>query len=377
MYSKDDPLRGLDRNEKLILSLRRLYSSYGYSRYSMSKFEEYDFYSRNKEFLVSEGVITFTDTDGKLLALKPDVTLSIIKNCTDRCRLRKLFYDENVYRVSGRTETFREIRQAGLECIGEIDLYSVSEVLLLASYSLNAVSERFVLDISHLGIITSFVELVSDDEQIKSLLLKCVGEKNVHGIDGICAANGIPAERAVPLKKLVGLYGEPSRVLAVLPEICGSIDVSSAVSELSGVLKSFCGSGFENKVRIDFSAVSDPNYYCGIVFKGYIDGVPGSVLSGGCYDKLMNKLGKNSKAIGFALYLDMLERLYPFENEYEADVMLVYDDNAEVSELTYAVRDLIKRGYRVYCTSKKDDSVKTRFTCIFKDGKVEGIERIS
>ena len=377
MYSNDDPLRGLDRTEKLILSLRKLFSSYGYSRYRMSKFEEYDFYSRNKEFLVSEGVITFTDTDGKLMALKPDVTLSIIKNCTDRAGVRKLFYDENVYRVAGRSEPFREIKQAGLECIGEIDPYCVSEVLFLASKSLDAVSHRFVLDISHLGVITKFIDRASRDENARSLLLRCIADKNVHGIDDICSEYGILPEDSAPLKKLVSLYGAPERVIESLPGICGGIDISREIAELESALAIFKGSDAEQNIRIDFSAVSDPNYYSGIVFKGYIDGVPGSVLSGGCYDKLMNKLGKNAKAIGFALYLDMLGRLYKPENAYDADVMLVYGESACHPALRDAVNSIIERGYRVFCTARPDDQVKCRFVCTFKDGKVNGIEQLS
>ena len=70
----------LKDDEKAILSFRSLYQKYGYLPYKMSKFEEYDLYVKNKDFLVSDSVITFNDTNGKLLALKPDVTLSIIKN---------------------------------------------------------------------------------------------------------------------------------------------------------------------------------------------------------------------------------------------------------------------------------------------------------
>jgi len=73
----------LKNEEKAIFDLRALYSLYGYSQYKMSKFEAYDLYVRNKDYLVSDNIITFTDTDGKLLALKPDVTLSIIKNGKD------------------------------------------------------------------------------------------------------------------------------------------------------------------------------------------------------------------------------------------------------------------------------------------------------
>ena len=64
----------LRSDEAAVFSLRSLYREYGYSRFKMSKFEEYDLYVKNKDFLVSEGVITFMDNDGRLLALKPDVT---------------------------------------------------------------------------------------------------------------------------------------------------------------------------------------------------------------------------------------------------------------------------------------------------------------
>ena len=70
----------LKNEEKAIFNLRSLYRRYGYSPFKMSKFEEYDLYVRNKDFLVSDRVITFNDTNGKLMALKPYVTLSIIKN---------------------------------------------------------------------------------------------------------------------------------------------------------------------------------------------------------------------------------------------------------------------------------------------------------
>ena len=113
-------------------ALRSLYSRYGYSRYKMNKFEEYDLYAKNKDFLISDSVITFTDMDGKLMALKPDVTLSIVKNTRDEPGIRKLYYNENVYRVSKGTHSFKEIMQVGLEAIGQIYEYCIYEVLKLA-----------------------------------------------------------------------------------------------------------------------------------------------------------------------------------------------------------------------------------------------------
>ena len=102
----------LKNDERAIFGLRSLYSRYGYSQYKMNKFEEYDLYVRNKDFLVSDNIITFTDTSGKLMALKPDVTLSIIKNGKDVPGvLEKVYYDENVEEGSSysyRIYSYRE-----------------------------------------------------------------------------------------------------------------------------------------------------------------------------------------------------------------------------------------------------------------------------
>lgn len=123
----------LRSGEQIMYRLRGLYERYGYRRFKMSKFEEYDLYVRNKDFLVSDRMITFTDARGILMALKPDVTLSIIKNTrAEEAGPRKVYYNESVYRSGQGEETFQEIMQTGLECIGELDLYHIYEVIALA-----------------------------------------------------------------------------------------------------------------------------------------------------------------------------------------------------------------------------------------------------
>lgn len=216
----------LKNDEKAVFELRSLYSKYGYSQYKMSKFEEYDLYVRNKEFLVSDQIITFTDTNGKLMALKPDVTLSIIRNTSDAdgC-VQKVYYNENVYRVSKGTDSFKEIMQTGLECIGDIDDYNIYEVLMLAAESLRTVSENFVLDISHMGIISAVLDAANVPAEAKDALVKCIGEKNAHEIRRICAEHSVDS---TALEKLITSYGDPSRVVASLREILpGCTDVDS------------------------------------------------------------------------------------------------------------------------------------------------------
>ena len=114
-------------------ALQKLYRGYGYIPYKMSRFEEYDLYVRNKDFLVSDQIITFSDRSGRLLALKPDVTLSIVKNAPEQPGVvQKVYYQENVYR------DYREILQAGLECVGDLGDYEIAagtyHFTLLAGY---------------------------------------------------------------------------------------------------------------------------------------------------------------------------------------------------------------------------------------------------
>ena len=98
----------LKKEERIAFSLRQLYRQYGYLQYKMSKFEEYDLYARNRDYLVSDNVITFTDTNGKLMALKPDVTLSIVRSIKDiPGYVNKYFYNENVYRVSRGSHMYK------------------------------------------------------------------------------------------------------------------------------------------------------------------------------------------------------------------------------------------------------------------------------
>ena len=161
--------RLLKSEEKAIFNLRSLYKKYGYSPYKISKFEEYELYVRNKDFLVSDRVITFNDTNGKLLALKPDVTLSIIKSGEDTEGVKqKVFYNENVYRVSDSTHRFKEIIQTGLECIGKLGLYDIFEVIMLAAESLATVSDDYVIEISHLGIISDILESACSDSRFSA-----------------------------------------------------------------------------------------------------------------------------------------------------------------------------------------------------------------
>lgn len=327
----------LKKEEQLALSLRERYERCGYRLFKMSKFEEYDFYIRNKEALTGSGIITFTDTTGKLMALKPDVTLSIIKHARDTVgAVQKVYYNENVYRVSPSAHCFKEIPQTGLECMGDIDLTSVYEVVRLALDSLAAVSKDAVLDISHLGLLSELLAPV--DSALQSEICRLLSQKNSHELSAVCTAAGLSQKLTDTLCKLTTLYGTPAQVL---PQLEALLAPSKALQELKNLTDLLPQ---EQLLHIDPSVTDDMNYYNGFVFKGFVRGVPEHILSGGQYDKLMHRMGHSGGAIGFALYPDRLERMEEAEAPVDADILLLYDDKADIKALMQAAEALRQEG---------------------------------
>ena len=152
-------LANLQPKERASFALRALYEAAGCRKYHMGRFEEYGLYQENRSFLSSEQVITFTDLDGRLLALKPDVTLSIAKTAQPAPgETLRYYYHENVYRPSAESHTFKEISQMGLEMLGAVGEAQVQQAVCLAARSLDALGADWVLEVSHMGYLFGLFE---------------------------------------------------------------------------------------------------------------------------------------------------------------------------------------------------------------------------
>ena len=315
----DAILSALDKTERIIFSLRSLYLSYGYQRYKMDKFEDYDLYGKNRDFLVSDRLITFTDGNGRLKALKPDVTLSVILNSRDLTDAAEKFcYNESVYRMDA-DGVFREIDQTGVECIGKVDEACLDEVLTLAAKSLKTLSPSYVLSLSDLTILSFLTNRAvicaepSQKEAIKKKFLTALQRRSKDGIAAAAQEANTPEETEKALITLMDLPQSNAGALRSLQDLIegfpknGTEDVSEAQEALKRLkhhLAALEKAGYS--AELDFSIPSDQRYYNGIVFKGFLEGAPGSVLSGGQYDNLMRSMGMKANAVGFAVYLDRL-----------------------------------------------------------------------
>lgn len=376
---KENKLMRIDRSrmnteEKVMVELHALYQKFGYSRYKMGKFEEYDLYVRNKDFIPTESIIAFSDMNGKLMALKPDLTLSIVKNYRYAPGfVQKVYYSENIYRASQSAHSHREIMQTGLECMGDIDMYQIFEVTMLAARSLAAISRDYVLEISHMGLIADILHPL--DEDVRSSILRCIGEKNIHEIKSIGREHNIDENIIRSLEILVSTYGDYKKVIRRLSELPLGEQGREALSQLSQVLGLMAQNKMAGKVNIDFSIVNDLTYYSGFLYKGFVNGVPKAVLSGGQYDKLMGRMEKKGGALGFAVYLDNLDRLDADEKNYDVDLVFIYDDDDDIQDIYRTLRDYSASGQSVIVEKAVPDKLRYKRMIKLRGKEVVTIEQ--
>lgn len=326
--------------EQTVTKCAELYAQYGYRRFTMNKFEDYSLYADNKNFLVDGRLLTFTD-GSRLKALKPDITLSIVKSLAAKPELPlKAYYNETVYRIKKGDKEFSELHQMGLELIGDGSVYATCEVLGLAKTSLDAIDAQNILDISHMGILTPLIDQAVENGADRTQLIELITHKNADGLAALLGVND-------PLVTLVKSYAPIGQMIPVLQEMLPEMAAVQELAEISDVL---CALELDKGVYLDFSLVHDFGYYNGIIFKGYIKDVPVAVLSGGRYDPLLERFGITTAALGFAIYLDYIRYA---EVKREGEVLLTYSADDSAADVARAVKALTAQGLCVFASNKQ------------------------
>ena len=295
-----------------------------------------------------------------------DLTLSIIKNAPDAGEgLQKVYYHENVYRTSPAAVGYREIMQTGLECIGQVGLLEEGEVLSLAAESLEAIGRAYLLDVSHLGFAAGLTERLA--EAVRRDILAELGRKNVPALRELCARNGVEHALSEKLCKLAGLYGG-AELFPRLEELAEDGASRAALAELRTLWGMMESLGLAENLRLDFSIVNDMSYYNGLIFRGYLPGLASGVLAGGRYDNLLRKMGRQGGAVGFAVYLDQLERLEETESGYDGDVLLLYRPEDDPAAVAAKARALGRDGRVVRTDRREPPGLRFRETVRFEEG---------
>ena len=368
---KKDYANLLKNSERAVYDLRALYESYGYQLYRTGKFEDYELYARNKSFIGYGGILTFTDPVGRLMALKPDVTLSIAKNSADeKGVVQKYYYDDEVYRLIPGSPDFREIMQTGIECIGDLSDYDVCEVITLAARSLEELGADYILDISHMGMVKGLIELLALPEEASDAILSCIRNKNAHESAAICKSNGVSAVLADALTAMIETYGPMDEVISRMDRFIVGAQMQEAAAELKMIRDILVAEGLDGRIRFDFSVAGHMGYYDGVIFQGFVEGITSSVLSGGRYDHLMKRMGRASGAIGFSVSLSKLEALGQETRENDVDILFLCDPSDDVAAVSQAVSELRGAGKSVVVQNTRPSALRAGRTVRLIDGEV-------
>ena len=184
------------------------------------------------------------------------------------------------------------------------------------------------------------------------------GARFASELTATCCGCGIRDDYITVLQQLVTTSGAPDVVLPKVRALLTGITDLQPLEQLLQVVSALEDNALKAMLRFDFSVVDDIHYYNGIVFKGFIDGIPNSVLSGGQYDKLMQKMHRKSGAIGFAVYMDMLDRLDSSSKEYDVDTVLLYEEHTDLSQIRAQANALMQTGRSVMVQRKLPENIR-------------------
>ena len=340
-------IKNMSKKDLVLLNIRKMYDSYGYKKISLPSFEEYDLYNENKDF-IDRNVLTVMSPNGKLLALRPDITLSVAKKVSKDQSLKysKIYYQENTYNLT-KYVGYEEDEQLGIELIGKESTFLDFEIINLAVKSLDIINKKSMIVLSHAGFISSIFENFDLEYEIKEEILDCINRKNSHDIQKILKSNEHISENVKKLiYKIPELSGNLENIEKELLKYEINVNTKKILSELKQLNSLLMKFYKKSKIIFDFSVVKNLNYYNGIILQGYIEGFPNVILTGGRYDKLFEKFGVDTGAVGFAILTDGLKGYYKDTDKKDFEVLITYD-NSDFEKLVEIVNDFQKKGLRV------------------------------
>ena len=340
-------IKNMSKKDLVLLNIRKMYDSYGYKKISLPSFEEYDLYNENKDF-IDRNVLTVMSPNGKLLALRPDITLSVAKKVSKDQSLKysKIYYQENTYNLT-KYVGYEEDEQLGIELIGKESMFLDFEIINLAVKSLDIINKKSMIVLSHAGFISSVFENFDLEYEIKEEILDCINRKNSHDIQKILKRNEHISENVKKLiYKIPELSGNLENIEKELLKYEINVNTKKILSELKQLNSLLMKFYKKSKIIFDFSVVKNLNYYNGIILQGYIEDFPNVILTGGRYDKLFEKFGVDTGAVGFAILTDGLKGYYKDTDKKDFEILIAYD-NSDFEKLVEIVNDFQKKGLRV------------------------------
>lgn len=327
--TRDIVLKECKIKRMLQKNIEKILDSWGYDEIITPTIEFYDTINSGFEALREEELYKFFDNKGKIMALRPDMTIPIARVVASKFKEvkepLKFRYCANVFRVheslGGKKNEYTD---CGVELIGEVEEKSDLEILVTALDVLNVLEKyKYKLEIGNVRFFNSAVEELNLDYDEKTKLSQLIHRKSLKELEEYLDSLNLNERYRKLFLKLPWLFGG-KEILEEGKKYCFNKEMKESIEYLKNLSKDLEQLGYGDIVYYDLGMVPTVNYYTGITFRGYVDGVGTTVLSGGRYDKLISKFGEDRPAVGFSINLDSVLDIIKDEEIQEKETYIIF-----------------------------------------------------
>lgn len=361
-------LYGKEYAAKLILQdkLMKSIQMYGYENIQTPTFEFFDVFSEEIGTTSSRELYKFFDKEGNTLVLRPDFTPSMA-----RCAA-KYFMEQNVpirFCYAGNTfinnsnlqGKLKELTEMGAELIGDDSVYADAEIIMMVIDTLRAAGlSKFQVSIGEVEYFKGICRHAGLDNETEMALRDYISEKNFFAAEELMMEKGISERDREAILQVREFY-QVEETLTRARELAPNEMSRSAIARLEELYTLLKEYGVEEYVSFDLGMLSKFHYYTGVIFKAYTYGVGDAIVTGGRYDTLLGRFGKEAAAIGFMVLIDdLMEALFRQGIEIEVvenKQILYYDKNDYSKKLSEAIA-LRHKGIRVSMVPKQYEGAK-------------------
>ena len=330
--------------------LARIFKSHGYSEVVTTGIEFYDVFSKGSRTVKQEALYKLTDSKGRLIVLRPDSTIPIARLVATRLKSAslplRLYYNqpyfENNALLKGHSD---EVTQAGVEFIGTKSRRADFEVLSLAVEALSSIDSNFRIEIGNVGLFKELVSNLNIDRDTAEQIRYYIVNKNYPALNDMLDTLG-DSDIIRALKELPRLFGK-KEVFKRASKYFVNEKIRDILKDLEYVYDSLSKLGIEENLSVDLGSVNKIDYYTGLTFKGYFEGIGEDVLAGGRYNHLISEFGYDQPATGFGINVNACAALLLKNGsapKTKVSDVLVFSQMEYVMEAISYANSLSKKG---------------------------------
>lgn len=338
-----------------------IFEKWGYKEVITPTLEFYETFNYNSQTLREEDMYKFFDNRGRILVLRPDMTIPIARIVETKLKDAefpiKLRYTSNVFRVHASLGGKRnEYTDCGVELIGIEDKKSDLEILVLALEALKKLGlNNFKLEIGNIGFFNGAFKNLDIDQENREIIAQFIEDKNLKSLDDYLGDLDIKEEYKKFFNKLPWMFGDKN-ILEEAKKLAFNDEIKENLGYLEILYSQLEALGYGENVTFDLGMVPRLNYYTGLIFRGYGEGLGNTLLRGGRYDSLIQFSNTYVPAIGFSIDVNSVipnVKLNGNLNEDENIYKIYYSEKNRIEAIKKS-EELRSQGYIVNLLPKED-----------------------